>query len=111
MESRPESISGLQVRGARPERNVINNLWPVSCEALRTYRQRLAESPGLEGVIEIRLSVEFNGEIGPFSIVRNTLNDPVVEKRLLTVIRYLDFDAYGPRNSETEVIYPIRFKP
>jgi hypothetical protein len=111
LENKPESIPGLKVLGERSEKNVINNLWPVVCKAQEMYRERLKDNPRLKGSIELKLSVEFNGEIGPYSIARSTLKDPVLEDRLLRFIAYMDFDPYGPRNSESSILFPIHFQP
>jgi outer membrane biosynthesis protein TonB len=107
----PETISGLTVSGARSEQNVIQNLWPVVCMARQKYRARLQEKPNLEGTIELQLSVEFNGEIGPHGIARSTLADPVLEKQVLRLLQFMDFDPYGPQNSESEIVFPIHLKP
>jgi hypothetical protein len=112
LENKPHSISGLKVTGARSEKNVIHNLWPLVCRAQELYGQRLKENPGLKkGMVELKLSVEFNGEIGPFSLIRNTVGDPVFEKRLLKLFQFMDFDPYGEHNSQSEIILPIHFKP
>ena len=110
-ENMPQSIPGLKVTGARSEKNVINNMWPVICKARQVYQERLKDNPKLIGTIELKLSVEFNGEIGPFSITRKTIEDPVLEKRLLALIQFMDFDPNGPQNSESEILLPIHFNP
>ncbi len=109
-EAIPSSIPGLKIQGARSEKNVIHNMWPVICKAREMYHERLKDQPGLKGTLELKLTVEFNGEIGPTTIFRSTLEDPVFEDRFLRLISFMDFDPYGPRNSETEIILPIRFK-
>jgi hypothetical protein len=110
-ESIPEKIPGLKVQGERSEKNVIKNLWPVVCRAQELYRERLKYDPSIKGTIELKVSVEFNGEIGPYSIIRDTIEDKAFERQLLDIIGYLDFDSYGSFNSETEIILPIDFKP
>jgi TonB family protein len=111
VESVPDRISGLNVSGARSEKNVIKNLWPLVCKARELYRERLAEKTGIEGTIDLKLNVEFNGEVGAHSIARSTVKDPELEKRVLRLIQFADFDVFGPQNSETEILLPIRLKP
>ncbi len=106
-----EKIPGLEVSGTRSEKNVINNVWPVICRAQELYQERLKDNPGLNGMVKLKIFVEFNGEIGAYSIVRSTLDDPVFEGQLMRVISFMDFDFYGPHNSETEILLPIHFKP
>jgi hypothetical protein len=110
-ENEPEQVAGMKVKGTRSEKNVIHNMWPVVCRAREFYRERLKEDPKLKGTIELKLVVEFNGEIGPFSISRSTVNDEELEKQVLYIIQFLDFDPYGSRNSESEILFPMHFKP
>jgi len=109
LEEMPQRILGLKVRGARSEKNVIANMWPVMCKAQEVYRERLEANPTLKGTVELKLVVEFNGEIGPYSISRSTVRDPVLEERLLRLVSFMDFDPYGARNSDTEILLPIHF--
>jgi hypothetical protein len=111
LENKPESISGLNVTGERSEKNVINNMWPVICKARELYQERLKVNPELKGTIDLRLSVEFNGEVGPYSIVRNTIEDLVFEKQIMALIQFMDFDSYGPHNSESQILLPLQFNP
>jgi hypothetical protein len=111
LENRPDHISGLIVEGARSEENVIDNIWPIMCSVQKMYHEKLKRHPDLKGTIEIQFSVEFNGEIGRYAIVRDTLNDEDIKKQLLAFIQFKDFDPYGRHNSETEITFPIHLKP
>ncbi|BBO86110.1 hypothetical protein DSCO28_66760 [Desulfosarcina ovata subsp. sediminis] len=112
LESIPEAISGLKISGARPEKNVIANLWPTICRARELYAQRMKENPKLgKGMIELKITVDFNGEIEAYSIARSTLDDPAFDQKVLRVFEFMDFDPYGPHNAETQILLPIRFKP
>lgn len=110
-ENQPDSIEGLEVKGTRSERNVIKNMWPFVCMAQDLYQERRRENPKLKGTLILKMTVEFNGEIGPHSIVRSTLEDASFEDQILTRINFLDFDVYGPHNSESEIVFPIDFNP
>lgn len=111
LENMPETISGLRVKGTRSEKNVTKNMWPIVCRAREVYRQRLLENPKIkEGKVELELLVEFNGEIGPYRIVRSTLGDPVFEKQIMALFEFVDFDPYGPQNSESEILLPLHFE-
>lgn len=112
LESVPESISGLEVSGARSEQNVIANLWPVVCRAREFYRESLKANPDLKkGTVELKLAVEFNGEIVSFDIVRNTVEDAAFEQKLRNLLAFMDFDPYGAHNSESDIVLPMHFKP
>ncbi|BBO68414.1 hypothetical protein DSCA_23440 [Desulfosarcina alkanivorans] len=112
LESMPETISGLKVSGARTEKNVINNLWPIICRAQELYARRMKENPELgKGTVALKMAVEFNGEIGAYSIVRNTTGDPELEKMILKLFQFMDFAPFGAHNSESEIVLPIHFKP
>jgi hypothetical protein len=111
LENKPKTIPGLKITGTRSEQNVATNLWPFICKARELYQKRLKENPKLKGTWELKFSVEFNGEVGPWHITRSTLEDSVFEKRLLDLIQFMEFDPYGPRNSESEILLLIHFKP
>ena len=112
LESMPEAISGLAVSGARSEKNVIANLWPLACRAQELYRDRLLENPDLKkGTVELKLAVEFNGEIISIAIARNTVADAAFEKKLLNLLAFMDFDPYGAHNTESDILFPMHFKP
>ena len=111
MENIPTSISGLKIKGIRSEKNVIKNLWPVVCRAQEMYREALKKHPELKGILELKLVVEFNGEIGPHSIERSTLKNRAFEKQILRLIQFMDFDPFGSQNSEAEILIPIQFRP
>lgn len=111
LENVPDAITGLEIEGARSERNVIKNLWPLTCRARELYQQRRMDDPSLGGTLILKLNVEFNGEIMQFDIVRSTLEDSEFERRIMDLFRFADLDVYGPRNSESEIIYPMYFKP
>jgi hypothetical protein len=111
LENEPEKVAGLKVAGPRSEKNVIHNMWPVVCRARELYRQRLGEAPRLKGTLELKLTVEFNGEIGPYSVSRSPLEDEQFEAQLLRLVQFLDFDPFGPHNTETDILFPFEFKP
>jgi len=112
LESMPEKIAGLKISGARTEKNVINNLWPIVCKAQELYAERREENPEIKkGTVEVKMVVEFNGEIGAYSVVRTTTKDPALAKKILRLFEFMDFDPYGAHNSESEIVLPIHFTP
>ncbi|HID30025.1 MAG TPA: hypothetical protein EYP19_08480 [Desulfobacterales bacterium] len=111
LKNRPTSVAGLKVTGARSEKNVIHNMWPIVCKARELYQERLKVRPGLKGTLELRLSVEFNGEIGPYSIARSSIEDEVLERQILSLIDFMDFDPYGSQNTESDILFPIHLEP
>jgi hypothetical protein len=111
MESKPDTISGLNVTGTRSPENVTQNLWPIVCKARELYAQQLKDNPDLKGVIEIKMVVEFSGEIGSFKITRNTINNPAFENKIKRLFQFMDFDPFGEHNSESHIMLPMHFKP
>jgi hypothetical protein len=111
LENMPQRIPDLKVTGTRSEQNVITNLWPFICKARELYQERIKENPKMKGTWELKFSVEFNGEVGPWHITRSTLEDSVLEQQLLDLIQFMEFDPYGPWNSESEILLPIHFEP
>lgn len=105
----PETVQGLKITGARSERNVIKNMVPFVCALQKAYRKRRADVPSLKGSLLLNIRVEFNGEVNGYSIDRVGFDDPVFLKQIERMLAFLDFDAYGPFNSETEFVYPVRF--
>lgn len=111
MESMLETISGMTVTGARSPANVTRNLWPAVCKAKALYQQQRKDDPDLKGSVEIKLAVEFNGEIESYGIVHSTMNAPAFENKIKRLFQFIDFDFYGKHNSESEIVLPIHFTP
>jgi len=105
----PESVDGLRIEGERPEKNIIVNMVPFICGIQDLYQKRLAEKPELKGSLELKILVEFNGEIISYAIDRVTIDDTVLVKEIKHRLGFLDFDPYGRFNTETEFTYPVRF--
>ena len=110
MESMPDSIVGMSVTGARSPENVTHNLWPIVCLARDLYQKQRKDNPNLKGLVEIKMAVEFNGEIGSYAITRSTLNSPAFENKIKRLFQFMDFDPYGEHNTESEIVLPIHFK-
>lgn len=73
------------------------------------YNRALRTNAGLRGKVVLRLAISPSGEVLKCDIVSSELNDPQLEKRLLTRIRMFDFGALDVVS--TEVTYPIDFFP
>jgi hypothetical protein len=101
----------MTVTGARSPANVTRNLWPVVCQARDLYQQQRKDNPDLQGYVEMKLVVEFNGEIGSYAIIRSTMNASAFEDKIKRLFQFIDFDPYGKHNSESEIVLPIHFKP
>ncbi len=105
----PKTVDGLKITGERSERNIIKHMVPFVCYLQELYQKRLQEKPDLKGILELRILVEFNGEVMSYSIERTSIEDPLFLKEVKHRLAFLSFDSYGQFNSETEFIYPIRF--
>lgn len=105
----PKAVKGLKITGERSERNIIKHMVPFVCDLQELYQKRLQKKPDLKGTLELRILVEFNGEIMSYSIERTSIEDALFLKEVKHRLAFLSFDSYGPFNSETEFIYPVRF--
>lgn len=101
----PEDVKGLNVRGPRPRRNIIENMTPIICQWRSQCTGRNQDS--VSGVIDLTLSINHVGEPG---IVRytHTLKDSAFVANLLNEIYLHDFDPWNDRQEPTEFDYPVR---
>jgi outer membrane biosynthesis protein TonB len=73
------------------------------------YRKALRKNPELEGKVTVQLVIEPDGSISLAKILESELNDPALEKRLLSRIRLISFSASNV--TQTQLDYSFNFLP
>jgi len=73
------------------------------------YNRALRSNAGLRGKVILNLTISPAGKVLKCKIISSELNDPKLEKRLVTRIRMFRFGALDV--AETQVTYPIDFFP
>lgn len=106
----PKDVSGLEIKGPRTKANVLHNMAGAVHKMQEIYKEHLKRNPGLKGRIELKLTVEWNGEIMQIATGRSTLQDEAFEKALLRPLQFMDFDGWDASNEETEILYPVEFE-
>jgi hypothetical protein len=76
---------------------------------LSAYERALRHRPDLEGLIEVRFTVDGEGRVGEVAIVRDTLGDPEVAARIVTLLPSWRFPA--PAAGPVTWAYPFTFRP
>jgi len=104
-----EDVSGLRITGPRTRANVIANMAPIVHGMQKIYEEHREIKNGLEGRLELQLTVEWTGEIGPIRIRESTFTDRDFEKAVLIPIQNYDFDGWADTGEDTEIVYPITF--
>ncbi|HEB59352.1 MAG TPA: TonB family protein [Gammaproteobacteria bacterium] len=75
----------------------------------RIYNKALRRDPTLQGKIVFKLTIAPSGKVTKISIVSSEMNNPALEKRLMTRIKLFNFGA-KPVGTVT-VTYPVVFLP
>ena len=73
------------------------------------YNRALRKDPSLQGKVIVELTIKANGQISKCRIVSSELNNPALERRLVTRIKLFRFTA-KPVATIT-ITYPIDFLP
>jgi hypothetical protein len=106
----PRDVPGLEIEGPRTKANVIANMFPAVIHMQKIFEEHRMRNPDLEGKVEFKLTVDFNGEIGELKVDRSTMDDPEFEKAVIRPLQFMDFDGWGDSEQETEIIYPVEFE-
>jgi TonB family protein len=109
-ETIPKDVPGLEIQGPRTKANVIANMEPAVRTMRKIYEKHRERNPALEGRIELKLSVDWNGEIMQIEVGRSTMNDPAFEKEVVRPLQFMDFDAWSTAEEDTDIVYPVEFE-
>ena len=73
------------------------------------YSRALRKDPTLQGKVVLEITIAPSGKVTDCKIISSELNDPRLERRLVSRVKMLDF---GARDVETLIVtYPIDFLP
>ncbi|MFO7604662.1 MAG: AgmX/PglI C-terminal domain-containing protein [Gammaproteobacteria bacterium] len=73
------------------------------------YNRALRQDPSLQGKVVLELTITPSGEVSQCRIVSSELNNPELERRLVTRIKLFRFSAKAV--ATTTITYPIDFLP
>ncbi|SFD48027.1 AgmX/PglI C-terminal domain-containing protein [Pseudoalteromonas denitrificans] len=73
------------------------------------YRRALRKDPSLEGKVTIELVIEENGSVSMCQILLSELNNPEIERKLISRIKLINFGAN--LGSQTRLNYSFNFLP
>ncbi len=98
--------AGSSARSTQEIRRVIE---PNKAALFAIYNRALRRNPSLQGEVVVKITIEPSGQISNAEIVSSDLNDPDLEKRILSRIRLIAFEASNA--SRTTVNYTFNFLP
>ncbi len=73
------------------------------------YRVALRQNPDLQGRFSVRLRIDPSGQLASLDLISSELDDPSLERKLLTRIKMIDFGA--AQVLLTELTYTFHFLP
>ncbi len=99
------------VMGGPLDRNIIQQVIRQHRRRLqRAYENTLKSKPGLSGKVVFELRINAQGRVIHAKLTSDTLNDPMLAKALLRILRGLKFPK--PKGGGTVIIkYPLIFRP
>ncbi len=102
--------SKRNARGATRGQDEIEQVFQMNKGAIfRIYNRALRKDPALQGKVVVELTIAPNGTVTRARIISSELNNPKLEKRLLSKIRKFRFKA--KKVPTITVTYPIEFLP
>ncbi len=76
----------------------------------KLYNRALRSNPALEGKVLLKITITSSGQVSACEIISSELNDPVLERKIVILIKQFDF---GPEEDvgEVTITYPLDFFP
>ncbi len=76
----------------------------------KLYNRALRSNPALEGKVLLKITIASSGQVSACEIISSELNDPVLERKIVILIKQFDF---GPEEDvgEVTITYPLAFFP
>lgn len=110
IKSRSDSTAGRAVRKAGRSEEAISLVFDQNKGAIYSiYNRALRKDPSLQGKFVVKLTIDPSGKVTSASIVSSELNDPALERRLLSRIKLFNFGAKNV--APVTITYPIDFLP
>ncbi len=75
----------------------------------RLYSKRWAENNDLAGSVSVRFGINDLGDVVFCNVVKSTMNDPVFEKTIVSLVSSWKFGEIDNPGDVTEVVYPFTF--
>ncbi|UCE89654.1 MAG: TonB family protein [Pseudomonadota bacterium] len=110
IKSRSDSTAGRAVRKAGRSEEAISLVFDRNKGAIYSiYNRALRKDPSLQGKVVVKLTIDPSGKVTAASIVSSELNDPELERRLVSRIKLFNFGAKNV--APVTITYPIDFLP
>ena len=110
IKSRSDSAAGRAVRKAGRSEEAISLVFDRNKGAIYSiYNRALRKDPSLQGKVVVKLTIDPSGKVTAASIVSSELNDPELERRLVSRIKLFNFGAKNV--APVTITYPIDFLP
>lgn len=95
--------------GGRPRESIQNAVAEHIGNLKRLYDSRVKEKPNLAGKIVVRFAIDYLGNVLKVETVEQTLDDDVLQKRILEEVKSWKFQQIRVKGDVTEVVYPFVF--
>jgi len=80
-------------KSQRPSENIEQYMDRNKSKFFALYNRELRRNPGMEGEVIFKITILPSGKVSHVKIVSSDLNNPKLEKRLMTLIRLINFGA------------------
>ncbi|MBD3316466.1 MAG: AgmX/PglI C-terminal domain-containing protein [Chitinivibrionales bacterium] len=107
--SAPEFVKGGALTGGRSRASIMRVVMQNLAALRYAYNRRLREKPGLSGKITIKFAIDEFGKVIFCEVVGTTINDPTLEKTVVSKIKRWVFEKIDKPGDVTEVVYPFVF--
>lgn len=107
LSQQPKDLKGLAVRGVRSRSNVVHELWKLICP-IREYHR--SQKPQVAGSMQVKLTVDYNGEVGAVQVLRSDIDDEQLKRRVVRILESAEFSYWGQEKDDTEVTYTFSFE-
>lgn len=105
----PKFTKGGALTGGRSRASIMRVVMQNLAALRYAYNKRLREKPGLKGRITVKFAIDEFGKVIFCSVVSSTMNDPPLEKTVVSKIRRWVFEKIDKPGDVTEVVYPFVF--
>ncbi len=105
----PKFTKGGALTGGRSRASIMRVVMQNLAALRYAYNKRLREKPGLKGRITVKFAIDEFGKVIFCSVVSSTMNDPPLEKTVVSKIKRWVFEKIDKPGDVTEVVYPFVF--
>lgn len=105
----PSGAGSAGLTGGRSRANIMRVVRQNTSSLQYAYTRRLADTPGLKGKITVKWAIDEFGAVLFCTVVSSTINDPQLEREIVTKIKRWAFGRINKPGDVTEVEYPFIF--